>query len=444
MLPVYDVIDPKIDYFSKDEIRRMQEERLLFQVHHCYRNTRFWRRKFHDASITPKDIRGMDDLHKIPFTHKEELQADQKKYPPFGSYLGVHPSNLVEFVTTSGTTGKPLARVFSRRDWDATVRLALRDPYIRPGDIAFFTGPTDALFGPRSLVDRVTAMGGMAVRLSRFSSEDKVRMIQEYRPKIVFGTPSLILYLADVAKQMDIDFSETRPVHTLSLFGEPGANVPATRERIVKKWGVRAIIDAYGITEIAGMGSICTESGQIHCPNDFVIVEVIDPDTGESLGHGKRGELVYSNIYGDTQPLLRYRSRDIGKLCASDRCGQCGKTSTRIENGIEGRIDDMIWFKGVNIFPSAIEAVLRKFEILKDEFEIVLDQINEKQYLTVMVEVSQKVSKGEYEGVTKKLEKKLAEALGGVRADVELLSENTLPKTMHKAKRVKDNRKKQI
>jgi phenylacetate-CoA ligase len=442
MLPNYNVIDPKIDFLSQDEVMNLQEKRLIDQVHHCYKNTFFWRKKFENAGITPSDIKTFDDLSKIPFSEKEELQKDQQENPPFGSYLGVHRSTLTEFTATSGTTGRPLVRVFSERDWNINVKIALRDPFIAPGDIAVFAGPTDALFGPRSLVDRVMAMGGLAIKTSRFSSEDKVRIICDYKPSIVFGTPSLILYLADVAAKMGIDFSSTKPVKTLSLFGEPGASVPATKRRVLKKWGAKSIIDAYGLTEVAGMGSICSGSGQIHCPNDFVIVELIDPDTGEVVERGQRGELVYTNIYGETQPLLRYKSRDIGTICEFGQCPECGKTSTRIANGIEGRIDDMIWYKGVNIFPSAIESVVRNFETLSDEYEIVLDQKGERQSLTVRVEVESQLLKGKKHELKTKLEKNLAAALGGVHATIDLIPENTLPRTTHKAKRVKDNRRK--
>jgi len=443
MLPDYNVIDPKLDRLSKEETVRLQGDRLIAQVHHCYENAPFWRNKFNKAGIIPSDIKGLKDLHKIPFCEKKELQRDQEKNPPFGSYLAVHRSKLIEYTITSGTTGRAIVRVLSKRDWEYNVQIALRDPYLHPGDVAVFVGPTDSLFGPRSLTDRVAAMGALAVKASRYSSEDKVRLIHTLKPTIVFGTPSFLLYLADLAKQMAMSFAETEGVKTLSVFGEPGASIAATKERLANEWGAKAIIDAYGITEVVGMGSICSGSGQIHCPNDFVIVEVIEPETGAVLGPGQQGELVFTNIFGETQPLLRYKTRDMGTLCEFGPCPVCGKTSTRIAYGIEGRIDDMIWYKGINIFPSAIEAVVREFRGLSNEYEIVLDQVGEAQSLTVRAEAAREVSEDEYEKLSKQVATKLLEALEGIHASVEILPEGTLPKTTHKAKRIRDNRQKE-
>ncbi len=438
MLPDYVVVDPKLDYLSHGETVRMQEARLIAQAHHCYDYTGFWRKKFDDDGIKPDDIRSLNDLKRIPFCTKEELQKNQIENPPYGSYLGVHPSMLTEYAMTSGTTGRPMVRVLSKRDWRYNVQIALRDPYLHPGDVAVFIGPTDSLFGPRSLSDRVTAMGALAVKASRLSSEDKVRLIDSLKPRIVFGTPSFLLYLSELAKQMGAGIHGS--VELISAFGEPGASIPATKRRLIDEWGAKQIIDAYGMTEVVGMGSICSGSGQIHCPNDFVITEIIDPDTGENLGPNQRGELVFTNIFGDSQPLLRYKTRDIARLAEFGPCPACGKTSTRIVQGIEGRIDNMIWYKGINIFPSAVESVVRSFHELSNEFEILLEKKGERQTITIKVEVKDAIEIQNHGRIKDQLSERLLDALEGVNATIEILKEGTLPKTTHKAQRVRDLR----
>jgi len=224
--------------------------------------------------------------------------------------------------------------------------------------------------------------------------------------------------------------------------GEPGGAIQATRERLLKGWGAKYVQDGYGITELFPLGDSCHGFPALHIANDFVITEVIDPETGKVLPPGHRGELVFTNIICETQPLLRYRTRDIGRVAEFGSCPACGATSTRIVNGIEGRSDDMVWYKGINIFPTAVEAVVRSFDELSNEFEIVLDQKGTAQTLTIRAEVMPQVSPGDYGGLSQQLSNKLLEALEGIHAQVELLPEGTLPKTQYKGKRVKENRPK--
>jgi phenylacetate-CoA ligase len=283
-------------------------------------------------------------------------------------------------------------------------------------------------------------MGALVIRGARYSTEEKIRIIHRLKPKLVCGTASFLLYLAEKARNGGMPFHRMGGVGILLSVGEPGAAIPATRERLLKGWSAQAVIDGFGITELFPLGGSCPGCGDTHISNDFVIVEVVDPETGEVLPPGMPGELVYTNIIGETQPLLRYRSRDMGVIAPFGPCPACGSTATRIVGGIQGRVDEMIWYKGINIFPSSVEAVVRGYGELTDEFEIVLRQDGEVQTLWVRVEAVSGLSTEERKGLEERISKKLVEALEGVHAGVEILDEGTLPRTEYKGRRVRDLR----
>jgi phenylacetate-CoA ligase len=271
-----------------EERRELQGERLEAQVRHVYENTSFYRKKLDNAGITPDDIKGLDDLRKIPFTTKQELQDDQEKNPPCGSYLAVHHSKLYQFFATSGTTGKPLNRAYSKRDWDLyTGRIAVYTP-LNPGEVVVVLGPTDGLMGPFAGAAARMLMGAMVVRLGRYSTPEKISLIHQLKPALVSSTGSFLLYLADKAKEMGMSFSEMGSVRIVESVGEPAATIPATRERIKGAWGAKEVFDRYGSTEMCVLGRSCQGSTQLHAWDDYVIVEVVEIGGNRALGPGER------------------------------------------------------------------------------------------------------------------------------------------------------------
>jgi len=440
MLPNYTVLDPNLEFLAEESVRHLQNRRLKQQVHHCYQHAPFWRRKFDKAGLRPDEIGALSDLSKIPFCTKEELLKNQEREPPFGSYLCVHPSRLSKYFTTSGTTGRPLVRVYSERDWLYIRQRFQRRPFLSCGDTAVLLGPTDGLLGPTAAVDSWEAMGALVIRAARFTSEEKLRIIRRLKPKLVSGTASFLLYLAEKARNQGKPFEQMGGVPMLLSVGEPGAAIPATRERLIQGWAAGAVIDGFGITELFPLGGSCPECGDTHISNDFVIVEVVDPETGRVLPRGEFGELVYTNIIGETQPLLRYRSRDMGCVAPFGPCPACGSTATRIVGGIQGRVDEMIWYKGINIFPSSVEAVVRSFRELSDEFEIVLRQEGEVQSLSVRAEAASRRPAEDRHKLMERVSQRLMEALEGVHPQVEILDEGTLPRSEYKGHRVRDLR----
>jgi phenylacetate-CoA ligase len=348
---------------------------------------------------------------------------------------------LYQFFATSGTTGKPLNRAVSRRDWDLyTGRLAVYTP-LNPGEIVVVLGPTDGLIGPSAGAAARMLMEAMVVRLGRYSTPEKISLIRQLKPTLVSSTGSFLLYLADKANEMGVCFSEMGSVRIVESVGEPAATIPATRERIINAWGAKEVFDRYGSTEMCLLGRSCHGSTQLHVCDDYIIVEVVEIGGNRVLGPGERGELVYTNIFGDSQPLLRYRSNDVGRLSEFGSCPGCGGTGTRIVNGVESRADDMIWYKGINIFPSAIENVVRGFNVLGNEYEIVLDEEGFTQTLAIRCEARPEVPKEKYGELATQVAIKVQDAIEGVHPMIELLPEGTLPKTEGKAKRVRDQRK---
>lgn len=243
------------------------------------------------------------------------------------------------------------------------------------------------------------------------------------------------MHLAEVAAELGIDLSACG-IRSLNSFGEPGAAVDATRATLVERYRPPTMFDGYGLSELWPLGGNCPYSQALHIPEDYATVECVDPDTGEPLPDGEQGELVYTNLIGDTQPLLRYRSRDIGRLTREPVC-ECGSTYARIER-IEGRSDDMVWYRGVNFFPSAVEDIVRRQPGLSPEYLIVLDQAEGGlPRLTIQVEA---LAGADEQRLRSDLAGDLRGGLG-VAPEIEVLALGTLPRiTQGKAKRLLDRR----
>ncbi len=440
-LPEYSVLDPNLDRAPQAELRELQAARLRNMVRYVYEETHFWRKKFDQAGISPDDIRGLDDLSRIPFSTKDELQRDQAANPPFGSYVGSHPSRWVKFMATSGTTGTPLRRIFSERDWRYLLDRFQRKPVVGPGDIAVVLGPIDGMMGPTLAAEGAARGGAMAVLAGLYDTKGKIRLIRDLRPAMVSGTASYLLHMIEVSATIGIELKDCG-VRLVASVGEPGAAVPATRARLAEGWGAH-VSDGYGMTEIFPLGGGCPYSTSIHLSDDMVLTEVVDPNTGNPVPRGQPGELVFTNLIGDTQPLLRYRSRDIARLASADACA-CGHTGTRLLNSIEGRVDDMIWYRGANLYPSAIEAAVRGFAELGNEFQIVIEGDRALPTLVIRLETHMQISEPERSSLVTRVSESLARSLR-VHPNVELLPPGTLPRSEGptKVRRVVDRRGKE-
>jgi phenylacetate-CoA ligase len=431
-LPQYRVEDPALDRLPRERIEAMQNERLLALIPYVRERSPFWRRKLDEAG---RDIRTLEDLTALPFTTRAELNAEQEAHPPFGEYTCTPPESWTWLFTTSGTSGRKLKRVFSHRDWELFLGFFQRAPQPEPGERSMTLAPIDGLAGPTGSVEAFRRAGGVPILAGTWDTRTKVRMIQELRPAGVSGVPSYVMHLSEVAAEMGVDLSQCgiRRVHVL---GEPGGAIPATRAAIEQRYGA-PVVDGYGLSELWPLGTSCPRSWAFHLHEDYVAVECVDPETGDAVPEGQSGELIYTNLIGDTQPLLRYRSRDIGKLVRSEPC-ECGHTHVRIER-IEGRSDDMLWYRGVNFFPSALEEVVRRQDGLSPEYRIVLEQEDGGlPRMTVQVEA---LGSPEDPRLRAELAAEVRGALG-VGPEIEVLAQGSLPRTEQgKARRVVDRRR---
>ena len=435
-LPDYDVGDPALDRLPRDELRRLQDKRLRAMVPYVHARSGFWRRKLDEAGVRPRDVRGIADLPLLPFTTRAELDGEQAEHPPFGDYTCSPRETWMGVFTTSGTSGRKLKRVVSRRDWQLMLDRFKRMPPPPPGEIFMLLGPIDGLLGPAVGVEAWRMRGSIPVLAGLWDTRTKVRMIAELRPAVVAGAASYLVHLSEVAAEMGVDLSDCG-LRGVTSFGEPGAAVEATRETLGRRFGVDDIVDGYGLTEVWPLGGNCPLSPSLHIAEDIVAVECVDPDSGELVPEGDPGEIVFTNLIGDTQPLLRYRTRDIGRLIVDTPC-ECGSTVTRIAR-IEGRADDMIWYRGSNFFPSAVEEIVRRQEGLTPEYRIVLDE-EASGLATVTVQVE--ATGGERDGLRDRVRAALREGLG-INPEVEVLEQGTLPRDeQSKAKRVLDRRAK--
>jgi len=430
MLPDYRVLDPAIDHLPADALQTLQTERLKATVRYAYDSTAFWKRKLDERGVSPDDVQDLADLPRLPFCAKPELLADQAAHPPFGSYVGAERGRLARFMMTSGTTGRPLKRVFSARDWGYALDRMQRRASVGPGDVVVILGPVDGLLGPSASAESAQRAGALVVLTGLYDSKTKIELLQQLRPALVSGAASYLLHLVDVARDAGVDLGSLG-IRAVISAGEPGVAVAATRERLAAGWRT-FVRDGYGMTELFPLGGGCRHSTSLHIASDLVITEIVDPATGTPVAAGEPGEVVFTNIVGDSQPLLRYRSGDIARLATDGPCA-CGFTGARLRDAIEGRVDDMIWIRGMNVFPSAIEAVVRGFDALGDEYEIVVEGPRALPTLRVRAERKAGIDASGHE-----LERQLGVALtGAIRAaaEVEVLPFGTLGRSDGRTKR---------
>jgi phenylacetate-CoA ligase len=427
-LPDYRVDDQALRSLPRDELAALQDERVRALADYARATSGFWRQRLDAAG----EVRGVADLRRMPLTSRTDLDAEQAAHPPFGDYTCSPRESWMGMFTTSGTSGRKLKRVVSWRDWRLMIAFLHRNaPPPPPGDIFMLLGPIDGLLGPSVGVEAARQRGAIPVLAGMWDTRTKVQAIAELRPGVIAGAASYIVHLSEVAAEMGVDLAGCG-LRTVTSFGEPGAAIEATHATIRDRYGVEQIVDGYGLTEVWPLGGNCPQSRALHIPEDIVAVECIDPDTGEPVPEGEPGEIVLTTLVGDTHPLLRYRTRDVGRLLYSEPCA-CGSTFARIQR-IEGRTDDMIWYRGANFFPSAVEEIVRRQDGLSPEYRIVLDD-GPRGLPVVTIQVEGDSS------AHSRVRDSLRGGLG-VNPELEVLPVGTLPRAEQtKAKRVLDRRR---
>ncbi len=429
----------KEETLSRDEIEKIQLERLKKTVKRVYEKVPAYRAKMEEAGVTPEDIVTLKDIQKLPFTTKQDMRDNY----PYGLFT-VPKKELRRIHASSGTTGKPTVVGYTDHDLDiwkeCVARLAVAGG-ATDEDVAQICFGYGMFTGALGLHNGLEKVGAAIVPSSTGNTEKQLMYMKDFGTTLLVATPSYAMRIAEVAQQIGIDIKKDLQIKTLLLGSE--LMTEAMRKELYKVWGEDVnLTQNYGMSELIGPGvsGECLELNGMHINEDHFIAEVIDPNTGEVLAPGEKGELVVTCITKEALPLIRYRTRDITRLMY-EPC-PCGRTTVRMEN-LSGRTDDMLKIRGVNVFPSQIEEVLINTDGIGPNYEIVVERKDHSDILTVKVEVAAEGMMDSYaalEELEDKIKKKLHMMLG-LDCKIQLVSPNTLQRFEGKAKRVTDLRK---
>ena len=393
---------------------------------------RFYRRKLGAAGLSdPAEVRTASDYARLPFTTKEELSLDQAGNPPYGTNLTFERDQYTRLHLTSGTTGERLRWLDTAGSWDWWGR-CWGEVYAGAGvgssDRIFFAFSFGPFIGFWSACEGARRLGALIIPGGGMSSEQRVRAIAANEATVLVCTPTYALHLAEVAGGLGVDLSSGSVALTIHA-GEPGAGLPATRARIEAAWGARCF-DHAGATEVGAWGFECGERSGMHLNEEEFIFEVLVPGGSEPA---TQGELVVTNLGRSGMPVIRYRTGDLVRLAGDGPC-RCGRPGRRLQGGVIGRLDDALLIRGTNVYPSAIENVVRRFPQVT-EFAVDVRRRGALDELEIRVELDAADSSG--------IESELAQALHsglGLRAGVAAVSAGTLPRFELKARRVTDHR----
>ena len=426
---------PEIETMPREQLKALQSERLVKQVKHVWDNVPYYRKKMEEKGVTPDDIKGIEDLHKLPFITK----ADLRDAYPYG-LMGKPLKDCVRIQSTSGTTGKRVVAFYTQHDidlWEDCCARALTAVGATDEDVCQVSYGYGLFTGGPGLNGGSHKVGCLTIPTSSGNTERQIMFIKDLSATILCCTPSYAAYLAESMKEMGMGPDDI-PLKA-GIFGAEAWSEEMRRD-IEKALGIKAY-DIYGLTELSGPGVSfeCSAQAGMHINEDHFIAEIIDPETGEVLPEGSKGELVFTSITKEAFPLLRYRTRDI---CTLDRTPcPCGRTHVKMSKPM-GRSDDMLIIRGVNVFPSQIETVLLE-QGYQANYQIIVDRVNNTDTLEVQVEMTPENfsdNLGKITGMEKNLVAALKSMLG-LSAKVRLVAPKTITRSEGKAVRVIDKRK---
>lgn len=425
--------NPEIETMPVEEIKKLQSERLVEQVKHVYKNVKFYHDKMDEAGVTPDDIHGIEDLHKLPFINKDDLR-DQYPY----GLVGVPLSECVRIQSTSGTTGRRVVAFYTQEDidiWDTCCARAIVAAGGTKDDVVHVSYGYGLFTGGPGLNGGSHKVGCLTLPMSSGNTERQIQFMTDLGSTILCCTPSYAAYLGESIAESGV---KDQIKLKAGIFGAE-AWTEEMRHNIEQSLGIKAY-DIYGLTEITGPGVSfeCEEQRGMHINEDHFIAEIINPKTGEVLPEGEKGELVFSCITKKGFPLLRYRTRDICVL-SREKCS-CGRTHIRMSKPL-GRSDDMMVVKGVNVFPSQIETVLLN-KGYEANYQLTVDRVGNND--TIACDIEWLPDNPPADDADKAArEKKLVSALKsmlGIVVEVHLVAPKTIPRSEGKAVRVIDKR----
>lgn len=434
MMPSFAPHDPLLDdgeRLTRAELEALQLERLRQTVSHAYANVPLYRRKLDAVGVAPDDIRGLDDIRRLPFTTKEDLRQSY----PFGMFA-VPMSDVARIHASSGTTGRPTVVGYTRADlrvWSSLVARSLRASGVRPGmkvhnayGYGLFTGGLGAHSG-------IEEVGATVIPVSGGQTVRQVQLIQDFQPDAIMCTPSYLLTIADCMEQEGVDPASTS-LRVAILGAEPWTN--EMRRELEERLNLDAV-DIYGLSEVMGpgVGNECVETKDgPHLWEDHFLPEIIDSESGDPLPDGEHGELVFTSLTKQAFPVLRYRTRDLTRLLP----GSARPAMRRMEK-ITGRNDDMIILRGVNLFPTQIEEIVLAIPELSPHFELELTRVGRMDALTVKVERRSELSDDTSNRAAQLLVQRVKDRIGATVA-VALADAGTLVRSEGKLRRLHDLR----
>ncbi len=432
----YNIYNPEAECMPRDKLSALQSERLVATVKRVYEKVPAYKKKFDEAGVKPGDIKSVKDLHKLPFTYKQDLRDNY----PYGLFA-VPMDEIVRIHASSGTTGKQTVVGYTRNDlkiWGEVMARTIGAGGVTSRDIGhisygygLFTGGLGGHIGSETI-------GCATIPASTGNTARQVTILQDFKPTFLLCTPSYALTIAEYMAQHGI--TKENLCLKYGFFGaEPWTRGMQTE--IENRLGIECF-DIYGLSEIIGPGVAyeCQAHNGLHVSEDHFILEIIDPKTGEVLPDGEKGELVFTCITKEALPLIRYRTHDVGYVI-KEPCA-CGRTCVRIGK-LLGRSDDMLIIRGVNVFPSQIEGVLTTIDEIAPHYQIIVDRIDNRDVLTVLVEMTEENFTDEVrkiESMAAKIKKEIENVLG-ISVNVRLVAPKTITRFEGKAVRVVDNRK---
>lgn len=435
--PFSDTLWDEREAWPRERLLEEQSRRLRDQIARIARDSRFYRERFAELGLEPGDIRGVSELEALPFTRKADVAQAIAAAPPWGSHLAVPPEQVVRAHFSSGTTARPTPGCWTAVDLERWSDLYARLAYshgVRAHDVfqclftlSWFVGGLGAMAGN-------TRIGAACIPAGSGDSERQIETLFDFGTTVVCGTPSYIAHLAEVGRRLGRDLRASS-VRTILLGGEPGAGVPATRTRLEELWAAKCY-DGYGSLEFQPIGWDCAAQAGPHLVEDFAIAEVVDAESGAAVPDGSPGVLVLTHLDKEACPLIRWWTGDVVVRDAAP-CA-CGRTHARLPGGVRGRADDVLVIRGVKVFATAVEEVARATPGTTGEYLIVLDEAvrDAAGFLTGF-----KLRVEALPDAPPKLAERLQATIRArlqVRALIEVVPPESLPRSTHKARRILD------
>jgi phenylacetate-CoA ligase len=442
-MPYSEFWNPKNEKLPREELRALQLHKLRRMCEWAYATTPFHKRKFDAAGFKPDQLKTLDDIRRIPFMTREEWMESLMEKPMLGDLLATDPVNAIRYHLTSGTSGRTPIRVLdSTKDWDWIAEMwcyGLWGFGIRPEDIVYFAFGYGSFIGFWGAHYACEKMGALVIPGGAQTTEARIKQIIEMGATTVCSTPTYALHLWQKAREMGIDLAREGKVNKLICSGEPAGSIPAVKQQLEEAWGAKCG-DTAGMTELGTIMIFeCShQPGGTHIIEDHFIEEVLNPSSGAPVGYGELGERVVTSFGRGFIPVLRYRTKDMVMKVPASTCS-CGRTWDLYDGGIRGRWDDMKLIRGTNVYPRAVEAIVREYPAI-DEFQIYISRRDDMQdEITIKVELKPGYE-AEWPDLKVKLAKDLAGAHEGLRFNIERMDYGVLPHFELKAKRLVDVR----